>query len=96
MTESSLLRRAPLSLSLGGMASTTSLTLRVSAHLPIPPPGQTFCMVGREGFEPPKAKPKDLQSSPFDHSGTDPYTKMEPLIRLELMTVGLQNRCSTN
>ena len=29
-------------------------------------------MVGREGFEPPKAKPKDLQSSPFDHSGTDP------------------------
>lgn len=32
-------------------------------------------MVGREGFEPPKAKPKDLQSSPFDHSGTDPYKK---------------------
>ncbi len=32
-------------------------------------------MVGREGFEPPKAKPKDLQSSPFDHSGTDPCIK---------------------
>lgn len=29
-------------------------------------------MVGREGFEPPKAEPKDLQSSPFDRSGTDP------------------------
>lgn len=81
----------------------------------------SFMMVGREGFEPPKAKPKDLQSSPFDHSGTDPYKKefrildlsilfftknpifqtlklqkLEPPIRLELMTVGLQNRCSTN
>ena len=53
-------------------------------------------MVGREGFEPPKAKPKDLQSSPFDHSGTDPYIKMEPPERLELSTAGLQNRCSTN
>lgn len=31
-------------------------------------------MVGREGFEPPKAEPKDLQSSPFDRSGTDPIT----------------------
>lgn len=30
-------------------------------------------MVGRVGIEPTKAKPKDLQSSPFDHSGTDPY-----------------------
>ncbi len=29
-------------------------------------------MVGRVGIEPTKAKPKDLQSSPFDHSGTDP------------------------
>jgi hypothetical protein len=34
-----------------------------------------YNMVGREGFEPPKAKPKDLQSSPFDHSGTDPCIK---------------------
>ena len=92
--------------------------------LPIPPPGRKYYslfMVGREGFEPTKAKPKDLQSSPFDHSGTDPYKKklrildfsilfftknpifqtlklqkMEPPIRLELMTAGLQNRCSTN
>ena len=29
-------------------------------------------MVGRVGIEPTKAKPKDLQSSPFDRSGTDP------------------------
>lgn len=29
-------------------------------------------MVGREGFEPPKALPVDLQSTPFDRSGIDP------------------------
>lgn len=29
-------------------------------------------MVGREGFEPPKAEPADLQSAPFGHSGTCP------------------------
>ena len=28
--------------------------------------------MGREGFEPPKAKPADLQSAPFDRSGTCP------------------------
>ena len=30
-------------------------------------------MVGREGFEPSKAKPTDLQSAPFVHLGTSPY-----------------------
>ena len=29
-------------------------------------------MVGSEGFEPPKAKPVDLQSTPFDRSGNCP------------------------
>ena len=29
-------------------------------------------MVEGEGFEPSKAKPSDLQSDPFDHSGTPP------------------------
>ena len=29
------------------------------------------------GFEPPKASPTDLQSVPFDHSGTPPYQKSE-------------------
>lgn len=29
-------------------------------------------MVVREGFEPSKAKPTDLQSAPFDRSGTSP------------------------
>ena len=32
-----------------------------------------FFLVGREGFEPPKLEAKDLQSSPFDRSGIDPY-----------------------
>ena len=30
-------------------------------------------MVVGEGFEPSKAKPSDLQSDPFDHSGTPPF-----------------------
>ena len=29
--------------------------------------------VGEEGFEPPKAAPTDLQSAPFDRSGTPPW-----------------------
>ena len=32
-------------------------------------------LVGRGGFEPPKAMPADLQSAPFGHSGTDPGTE---------------------
>ena len=34
--------------------------------------------MGRGGFEPPKAKPTDLQSVPFDRSGTSP-TRLNPL-----------------
>ncbi len=30
-------------------------------------------MVGRTGFEPVKAMPVDLQSTPFGHSGTYPF-----------------------
>lgn len=33
-------------------------------------------MVGREGFEPPKVEPVDLQSTPFDRSGIDPRTNV--------------------
>jgi hypothetical protein len=51
-------------------------------------------MVGREGFEPPKAKPADLQSAPFDRFGT--YPKMEPLVGLEPTTDRLQGGCSTS
>ena len=56
-------------------------------------------MVGRAGFEPAKAKLTDLQSAPFDRSGTDPkefYKKMEPLVGLEPTTTCLQDSCSTN
>ena len=52
-----------------------------------------FQMVGREGFEPPKVEPVDLQSTPFDRSGIDP---MEPPIGFEPMTYGLQDRRSTS
>lgn len=31
--------------------------------------------MGRIGFEPMKAEPTDLQSVPFNHSGTDPIYK---------------------
>ena len=33
---------------------------------------EAFYLVGEGGFEPPKAKPADLQSVPFGHSGTLP------------------------
>ena len=33
--------------------------------------------MGRTGFEPVKAKPVDLQSTPFGHSGTYPSGKVE-------------------
>ena len=32
-------------------------------------------MVVGGGFEPPKAEPTDLQSVPFDHSGTPPFKR---------------------
>ncbi len=36
----------------------------------------TVILVERGGFEPPKAEPADLQSAPFDHSGTSPGKKI--------------------
>ena len=41
-------------------------------------------VVGRGGFEPPKAMPADLQSAPFGHSGTYPYAVVS-LTELELV-----------
>ena len=35
-------------------------------------PGDHLFLVEGGGFEPPKAEPSDLQSDPFDHSGTPP------------------------
>ena len=39
--------------------------------------------VGREGFEPPKALPIDLQSTPFGHSGISPYARAGCQIRTD-------------
>ena len=48
----------------------------------------TFKMVEGEGFEPSKAEPSDLQSDPFDRSGTPPSyrNKMVPTAGIELAT----------
>ena len=35
-------------------------------------PSRRLILVEGGGFEPPKAEPSDLQSDPFDHSGTPP------------------------
>ncbi len=40
-------------------------------------------MVEGEGFEPSKAEPADLQSAPFDRSGTPP-NRIEPHIILNM------------
>ncbi len=37
--------------------------------------------MGEEGFEPPKAAPTDLQSAPFDRSGTPPRKRADGRIR---------------
>ena len=41
-------------------------------------------LVERGGFEPPKAAPADLQSAPFDRSGTSPLPhQLEPAKGIE-------------
>ena len=40
-----------------------------------------FSMVEGEGFEPSKAEPSDLQSDPFDRSGTPPKERHFVLIK---------------
>ena len=39
-----------------------------------------FFMVGEDGFEPSKRNATDLQSAPFGHSGTPPYTNHMELV----------------
>ncbi len=47
-------------------------------------------MVEGGGFEPPKAEPSDLQSDPFDHSGTPPQSYRIPLkIKPTILPAGL-------
>ena len=53
----------PATLSLEGWRSSQLSYSRVSPKIN---------RMGRGGFEPPKAKPTDLQSVPFGHSGTSP------------------------
>ena len=51
--------------------------------------------LGREGFEPSKAEPTDLQSAPFDRSGISPYhTPSQPSVGFEPTTPRLQVTCS--
>jgi hypothetical protein len=42
-------------------------------------------MVERGGFEPPKAKPTDLQSAPFGRSGTSPID-LTQFISIKIIT----------
>ena len=37
---------------------------------------KSFFLVEEGGFEPPKQEAADLQSVPFGHSGTPPYTEL--------------------
>ena len=39
---------------------------------------RSLVLVGEGGFEPPKVQPTDLQSAPFGHSGTLPYSVLLP------------------
>jgi hypothetical protein len=50
---------------------TTPLILQIESLQPHKLQPQT--MVEGGGFEPPKAEPADLQSAPFDRSGTPPH-----------------------
>ena len=46
-------------------------------------------MVEGEGFEPSKAEPTDLQSAPFDRSGTPPTGK-DDILSESLVNVNLE------
>lgn len=52
--------------------------------------------MGRQGFEPWKAEPTDLQSAPFDRSGTSPFfaAQHKPTQGFEPWTPRLQITCS--
>ena len=59
--------------------------------------GDSFRLVEGGGFEPPKAEPSDLQSDPFDHSGTPPKSKpaivLHALLRVNRNTAMNQYSC---
>ena len=72
-------------------------TDRIEVLIRSMPTGTTM---GGAGFEPAKAVPPDLQSGPFGRLGIHPSGSearpAELAVRLELTTVGLQNRCSAD
>ena len=47
--------------------------------------------VGREGFEPPKAKPADLQSAPVGHLGTCPILSM---LNIYIIYIRISDSCA--
>ncbi len=72
-----------LVVSLEGFCSTIELHPRTRTHTS----RDTACnrranLVEGEGFEPSKAEPADLQSAPFDRSGTPPESLTKPAIIL--------------
>ena len=44
--------------------------------------GAACALVGEDGFEPSKLEATDLQSAPFGHSGTLPYSILSQLMEL--------------
>ena len=54
-------------------------------------------LVEGEGFEPSKAEPSDLQSDPFDRSGTPPeHNKLPQLLLYTSSTIRLHRGCLTD
>ena len=64
-----------------------------------PPPAKprrdTNLMVEGGGFEPPKAEPSDLQSDPFDRSGTPPKKRRYSLARQRRCQLGISTKASS-
>ena len=60
------------------------------------PDGVTVFLVEEGGFEPPKSTTTDLQSAPFGHSGTPPYSLFVSSCQIEAQRSGfdLERRCS--
>ncbi len=53
-------------------------------------------MVGREGFEPPKALPTDLQSAPFGRLGISPPIHKTVSHRQRCLILTVRKRCKSN
>ena len=62
--------RSPLRIAEGELRITLRMTGMAPSCRSIRNPQSIIRVVVRGGFEPPKAAPADLQSAPFDRSGT--------------------------